>query len=155
MAYRRTSWTTGRDACDFCGEELTGEQARFCAPRCRTAFRRHGGPMPATRECEVCGAKFTLRDLRQKRCKLNADDGDAGPGDRCWELQEAEAKVKQDAEDARDYPKCLRCGEETEYLGGYGKGGRHRKFCSDKCRVYYHREQKGRKRANTPAASER
>lgn len=126
--------------CDFCGDWLTGEQVRFCSDSCR-AKHRYYRDKPRMRECEVCGELMDLRrgNPRRRRCSLGTGpDDDAGPGDPCWELQEAEAERKRAELDARDFPICAHCGAEAEYAGR----GRHRKYCSDRCRVAAYRARK-------------
>lgn len=126
--------------CDFCGDWLTGEQVRFCSDSCRAKYRYYRDK-PRMRKCEVCGELMDLRrgNPRRRRCSLGDDpDADAGPDDPCWDLQEEEAKRKFLAEDARDFPICAHCGAEAEYAGR----GRHRKYCSDRCRVAAYRARK-------------
>lgn len=128
--------------CDFCGDWLTGEQVRFCSDSCRAKYRYYRDK-PRMRECEVCGELMDLRrgNPRRKRCSLGDDDApdaDAGPDDPCWELQNKEATRRAREEDARDFPICAHCGAEGEYAGR----GRHRKYCSDRCRVAAYRARK-------------
>lgn len=133
-----------RVTCVFCGEWLTGEQVLYCSDSCRVKYRYYKDK-PRTRICEVCGELMNLRvgNPRRTRCSLGTGpDADAGPDDPCWDLQQEEAKRKREAEDARDFPICAHCGAEAEYAGR----GRHRKYCSDRCRVAAYR---ARKRAST------
>src|SRR5690606_15432374 len=135
------------DTCEFCGERLTGEQVRFCSANCRAKYHYYKDK-PRTRTCEVCGELMNLRigNPRRRRCSLGTGpDADAGPDDPCWDLQQEEAKRKREAEDARDFPICAHCGAEAEYAGR----GRHRKYCSDRCRVAAYR---ARKRTPTSTA---
>ena len=128
------------DTCEFCGERLTGEQVRFCSANCRAKYHYYKDK-PRTRTCEVCGELMNLRigNPRRRRCSLGTGpDADAGPDDPCWDLQQEEAKRKREAEDARDFPICAHCGAEAEYAGR----GRHRKYCSDRCRVAAYRARK-------------
>jgi len=135
------------DTCVYCHEALTGEQVLYCSDSCRVKYRYHKDK-PRTRICEVCGEVMNLRvgNPRRKRCSLGTGpDADAGPGDECWELQNEEAARKAREIDARDFPICAYCGAEAEYAGR----GRHRKYCSDRCRAAAYR---ARKRASTSTA---
>lgn len=151
-------WDNHRDTCEHCGVTLSGRQERWCSERCRQAGRSAAKRPFRTVNCELCGEPFVTQNSRKKRCDLatgmdpsspryteaHAERdaiADAGPKDLCWELQEAEDAVKSAAVDTRDFPECAHCGAEDEYAGT----GRHRKYCSDRCRVYAHRAQKGRK----------
>lgn len=134
------------DTCEFCGERLIGEQVLFCSATCRAKHRYYKN-RPRTRACELCGQLMNLRfgDARRRRCSLGTGpDADAGPDDECWELQNKEATRRAREEDERDFPICAHCGVEAEYAGR----GRHRKYCSDRCRVAAYR---ARKRASTSA----
>ena len=164
MPYRnKRDWRTYTGRCAYCGERFGGEQHTFCSASCR-AKHRYYRDKPRVRECEVCGElmDITKGNRRRKRCILSSgidpasshykehhrkldEIADAGPGDLCWELQQREEAERKAAIDKRDYPTCAYCGQEAEYAGI----GRHRKYCSDKCRVYAHRARKGRKGRTT------
>ena len=150
MAYRnRQDYRARREECAFCGDPLGGEQSLFCSQNCRVKFRYHENKAKRVHLCEVCKEPLRGLDFRKKRCTLGTGpEADAGPGDPCWDLQNAEIAANQEAENTRDFPTCLHCGEESEYLGGGDRGGRHRKYCSDSCRVaaYRARKRKGIRR---------
>lgn len=151
-----------RETCAHCGTRLAARQEMWCGERCRSAARSAARRPLRRVVCELCGEVFVTQNSRKKRCALasgvdpespryadrhaEADRvADAGPDDPCWELQEAELREEREAENARDFPTCAHCGEGAEYWGT----GRHRKYCSDKCRVYAYRARKGRKAAHT------
>lgn len=135
------SYDNHRDTCAHCGAKLSARQELWCSDRCRQAARALARRPIRRVTCEVCGNVFTTRDGRKKRCAIGTgDDADAGPGDPCWELQNAADAAEAAAVDARDFPECAHCGQETEYAGT----GRHRKYCSGRCRVYAYRARKGR-----------
>ena len=149
-------------ACVACGNEISGKQRYWCSERCRGRFRT--GALDRVRSCRFCGA-ILERTNPGRACRMGSplmpdhpgysvrdealdDNADAFLGDECWNAQCEEEQRKADAREARDFPTCAHCGKETEYMGGEGVGGRHRKFCSATCRVYAHRARK--RKARTP-----
>ncbi|MBB5493131.1 hypothetical protein NE857_30550 [Nocardiopsis exhalans] len=73
-----------------------------------------------------------------KRDERRDDNADVFPGDECWTLQKADMRRALEAQQTIDSPLCSHCGEEGEYAGI----GRHRKYCSDRCRVAAYRARK-------------
>lgn len=140
------SYEYHRDTCAHCGYRLTDRQELWCGERCRQAARSAAKRPWRRVACDLCTNGFNTQDSRKTRCTMGVD---TTPGEKCWELQNAEYQAKAEAIDTRDFPACAHCGEEAEYAGT----GRHRKYCSDKCRVYAHRARKGRKSTRSVPAS--
>lgn len=101
--------------CAFCGgpSGIRAGYRRVCSPACSRMFNRHGGPLPETFKCGICGDNFRFVVEGQRRKKHNTKT--------CVPCQRASMKhgysPKQLAK--RDGNDCKLCGDPVDMTLGH------------------------------------
>jgi len=135
---------TARLHCEVCGQELSGQQRRFCTKEHADIGygNRRAEPLP-DKQCIVCGKSFTPRVEAQVCCPPTDEERS-----RCVQARSKCARRKMNA-DSRGVSfkrgevtppfDCERCGKRS--VPGQGETGRHAtRFCSEVCKKRWHSE---------------
>ncbi len=128
----------GGPDCEWCGNSVPGERARFCSAACRSAaWRDETRATPRARvTCTLCGMQFLPRYGNQKICDYNSGQAD----DDCKALQDELMYTIEDMQEERMRATCEREGcDEPVYRPGRG---RPKRFCSPRCRTAHYRAEK-------------